>query len=220
MGKSGQHEVRLVSALPPSCDHEQLLILCPFLSGLDPAVGMWLGPLAWHNCNAALLAALAQPIPPGSTVFAAAFGADPFEPWDDLLAALQARGVAGVANLPSVSFFDGEFAQTLTAMNLGMDRELAFLRRAGARGLRIAGCARELADAHAMLELGAQLVITHAGPPAPKQSRQREDHCKRLTRHLGECSAQVLSLYDLVARSSVLASTTPDQAMPPDRELL
>lgn len=202
MGKIGQAPVRLVSALPATNGRAPrgILLLCPFLSGLDPSVSMWLGPLAWHDCNAALLAALAGPVPAGSTILAGVFCADPFRSPDDLLAALRVAGVGGVVNLPSVTFFGGEFGETLDALNLGFARELAFLRRARELGFQVAGCARERADVEAMLGIGVELVIAHAGPPLPSIDIERASRQARLLRELAGIGVRILSLYDLVVR--------------------
>lgn len=192
----GQCEVRLVGALPEAGRADETLLLCPFLSGLDPASGMWLGPLAWHDCNATLLAALAAvDRPPASTVFAGVFCADPFRLADDVLAGLRAAGVAGVVNLPSVSFLDGAFGQTLAALHLGVGREVGFLRHARAQGFRVAGCASEFSDAQTMCEAGAELIVTHSGPPLPGSAQGRD----RLARRLSGFGVRVVSLPSLIA---------------------
>ncbi|HYZ63708.1 MAG TPA: phosphoenolpyruvate hydrolase family protein [Acetobacteraceae bacterium] len=187
--------VRLVTRLPDAPADGEMLILCPFLAGLDPAIAMWLGPLAWHDCNAALLAALPASVPSGACVFAGVFCADPFRSAGDLLGALHAAGVAGVANLPSVSFLDGEFAQTLDALQLGRQRELAFLRGAAQAGFRIAGCAGSPAEAQELAAAGAELLIVHAGPPLPEAHR---DAGERLTRRLQNKHIRAVALSDLL----------------------
>ena len=195
MGNMGQRAVRLVSNLPAS-DAEEIILLCPFLSGLDPMLGMWLGPLAWHDCNATLLAALASALRPvAASVFAGVFCADPFRLTDDLLDTLCVAGIAGVVNLPSVSFLDGEFGQTLASLHLGVERELGFLRRARARGFRVAGCACALSDAQAMCAAGAELIISHSGPPLPERAHKRDPWARRLD----VCGVQVVSLSSLIA---------------------
>ena len=165
MGKIGQSVVRLVSRMPTVAGADELLILCPFLEGLDPSVAMWLGPLAWHDCNGALLCALPQN-PPAipTTVFAGVFCAEPFRAADEILTPLRAAGIAGIVNLPSVSFLDGEVAGTLEALKLGVERELRFLEQARSSGFRIACCLRDSTMATINARLQPELVIRHAGP--------------------------------------------------------
>ena len=207
MGKVGQSAVRLVTSMPMSAGVDEIQILCPFLRGLDPALGMWLGPLAWHDSNAALLAVLeqARPLPPQVTVFAGVFCADPFRAEDDVVAALRAAGVSGMANLPSVSFLDGEFGQTLAALNLGMARELNFLRHARSHGFRIAGCASALSDAQSLCAFGAELIITHAGPPHTAQADLGLNRDGQLAQQLSDCGAQLVSLSELIVQLGAAA---------------
>jgi predicted TIM-barrel enzyme len=174
LGKVGQRAIRLVSTLASSGNGGDVLILCPFLAGLDPVMAMWLGPLAWYDCNAKLLEALAAPVPAEATVFAGVFCADPFRRPADLLPALCGAGIAGVVNLPSVTFFDGEVGQTLQALHLGRERELDFLRAAKAWDLGVGLCTCEAEDARAMVRAGAEFVITHGGPPLPGRETRRQ----------------------------------------------
>jgi predicted TIM-barrel enzyme len=198
VGKIGQQTIRLVGTLPNATAPAETLIWCPFLAGLDPAVALWLGPLAWHDCNATLLAALERLSGPArGDVYAGVFCADPFRAPADLFATLRRAGIAGVANLPSTSFLDGELGQTLAALSLGPERELAFLRQAAERGFRIAACVSELRDAEAMCEAGADLILTHAGPPLPGQLVGRSAGWNRSARRLAASGARILSLYDL-----------------------
>lgn len=164
MGKTGQLKLRLVTQLLQPGAVGETVILCPFLQGLDPAVAMWLGPLAWHDCNAALLQAIEQPVSNAAAVFAGVFCADPFRSADQILTRLEAAGIRGVANLPSISFLDGDVVATLDALNLGVERERHFLERAQSRGFSIAYCARVSQTDNSAERFSPDLLIYHAGP--------------------------------------------------------
>jgi predicted TIM-barrel enzyme len=176
LGKIGKHGIRLVSRIPADADAADTLILCPFLSNLDPVTAMWLGPLAWHDCNGSLLQAIAATANgTKATVFAGVFCAEPFRSAEEILVPLQRAGVTGVVNLPSVSFLDGQVAGTLQALNLGIERELQFLEQARSGGFRIACCFRDATVAAALARLTAELVIRHAGPLSPLTNEAGQD---------------------------------------------
>ncbi len=183
LGKTGQPHIRLAHSLPSGRtagdDH---VVLCPFLGGPDPAALFWLGALAWQDANARLLAALRDATPPRCIVYAGVFAVDPFRREEDIFAALTAAGIQGVVNLPSVDFMDGELAAILRSFDLGIQREIEFLRRARAAGLRIAGCAAHSDAADAMIEAGAELIIAHAGPPLPGRPDPGQAAAVRLRR--------------------------------------
>ena len=173
MGKVG---VRLVARLPRDAETAaEPVILCPWLDGPDPATRFWLGVLSWHDANASLLAAL-DGLPPrrrAGPVFAALFCADPFRSPADLFARLRAAGIAGVVNLPSVTFLDGPFADILRQFDLGPAREVRVLRQAHEAGFRIAGCADSREMARDLAALGSEFLIVHDGPPVPRTGRHK-----------------------------------------------
>ena len=179
-GKIEQPAPLLITALPAREDAIQ--VLCPFLAGLDPAVAFWLGGLAWHDANGALLAALATPVPPGAQVYAGVFGVDPFRRDDDLFAALRRVGVPGVINLPTVSVMDGELGGILGSFQLGVEREIAFLLRARAAGFRIAGCVGSAETADQLAQAGADFLLAHGGPPQPGGGDPSRGAAERLRR--------------------------------------
>jgi len=173
-------------------------VFCPFLDGPDPATLFWLGGLAWQDANARLLASLGRVAPPRCIVYAGVFAVDPFRRDEDLFAALATAGIQGVVNLPSVAFMDGELAAILGSFDLGAQREIAFLRRARATGLRIAGCAGDADAADAMVQAGAELIIAHAGPPLPAKPDPGRAAAARLRRRFA-AGPPVISAGELLA---------------------
>lgn len=170
VGKVGQASIRLVRTWPAPTAAGAWEIFCPFLNGVDANTAFWIGGLAWHDANASLLTALLMPAPVAPVVFAGVFCTDPFRRDVDIFAALQQAGIQGIVNLPSVSFFDGELATILDSFNLGIARELDFLRRARAAGFRIAACLPTGGPIAEAVDAGAELIIAHDGPPQPGQT--------------------------------------------------
>jgi predicted TIM-barrel enzyme len=121
--------------------------------------------MAWHDANASLLASLRTPAPVGSIVFAGVFCTDPFRRDVDIFDALRHAGIQGIVNLPTTGFFDGELASIFDSFNLGLARELDFLRRGRDAGFRIAVCLPLGTMADRVAEIGAEFVIAHDGPP-------------------------------------------------------
>jgi hypothetical protein len=198
-GKTEQPPVRFALRWPPGrVVRNDRLLLCPFMDGPDPQTAFWLGPLAWHDVNARLLAALPDAAAPRCLVYAGIFCIDPFRRDEDLFAAVLAAGIQGVVNLPSVSFIDGELATILGSFDLGVEREIAFLRRAHAAGLRIAGCAADADAANAMVQAGADFIIAHAGPPLPGKPDPGRSAAARLRRRFGSLPP-VISAGELLA---------------------
>ena len=175
LGNSGQLRVRLSTTWPAVADPGEWVLYCPWLDAPGHETQLWLAVLGWHDVNGRLLAAL-EHLPTSAVahpnVFAGLFCADPFCDMRTLFAALLRVGIRGVINLPSVTFLDGEVAETLASLNLGAERELACLRQARKAGLRVVGCAADTVTAIAMGELGAELLVAHGAAPtagAPKR---------------------------------------------------
>ena len=199
MGKVEQRRVRLVCDLGAvGAEAEDFIVYCPFLAGRDPATRFWLGSLAWHDCNAQLLATLPPATAPSCPVYVGVFGVDPFRRDEDMFAAIHAARLGGVINLPSVSVMDGGLAAILDSFDLGVQREVAFLRRARDAGLRIAGCAADAAVADAMVQAGADFIVAHAGPPMPGKADSGRAAAARLRRRYGDATP-VMSAGELLA---------------------
>ena len=174
------------------------MVLCPFLGGLDVSVAFWIGGLAWHDANAELLGAIGAPAPRRHRVYAGVFCVDPFRRDDDVFSALRRAGIEGVVNLPTVSVIDGELGGILGSFNLGIDRELAFLRRAREAGFRIAGCVATVEAADQLVASGADFIIAHGGPPQPGLADPSSIVATRLRRRFGN-GPPVVSAAELLA---------------------
>jgi len=141
---------------------------------------------------------LAKPHPSPGVVYAGLFCVDPFRIVGDLYAALGAAGVTGIVNLPSVSVFDGELGSLLASFDLGIEREIAFLRNARAAGFRIAGCASSADIARRLAEAGADFVIAHGGAPRSRADDPSVAVARRLRRAVAGTGMPVMALGDLL----------------------
>lgn len=130
-------EVRLVGAPPPPRPGT-LWIVCPWLEGLAGPDGLWLSALPIHDANAYL--GTPAPADAGAErpdVFWGLFVLDLFRSRETLWRLARRRGIGGIVNLPSVSFFDGEAGSTLAALGFSMEAEVEALLEARAEGFRI-----------------------------------------------------------------------------------
>lgn len=200
-GKIEQPTLRLITAWPPSRASRATLVLCPFLAGLDAAVAFWIGGLAWHDANAGLLDAIRTPAQRRHRIYAGVFCVDPFRRDDDVFAALRAARIDGVINLPTVSVIDGELGSILGSFNLGIDREVDFLRRAHDAGFRIAGCVGTAEAADQLATAGADFIIAHGGPPQPGLADPSHVSANRLRRRFAN-GPPVISAAELLTTVS------------------
>jgi len=139
------------------------IVVCPCLAGLPADLALRMSILPVHDANAWLDAADVPDIPPSlrDRLYFGVFALDRLRSRERILARLVAKGVPGVVNLPSVSFFDGQAGRTLGSLGFGPSDELDFLRAAGRTGLRIAFCAPPGAGPLAPSEPHPWLLLRH-----------------------------------------------------------
>jgi hypothetical protein len=77
-------------------------VLCPCLEGLAPEFAFTVGILPVHDANGLLLDELSKADGIHQPDFAALCLADPFRRLDDILDRVEATGIKGIVNLPSV----------------------------------------------------------------------------------------------------------------------
>ena len=76
---------------------------------------------------------------------------------------MRVKGVEGIVNVPSVSFFDGRSTSILESLDLGYEQEVTFLRQAKLMGFRIALCARR-ATLRSIADIGMfDAILCHDG---------------------------------------------------------
>jgi predicted TIM-barrel enzyme len=161
-------QIRLVRALDSArlgSSVTRRWIFCPWLDRFPQETGLWVSVLAAHDANGTLFDALPAPGPSRPDVYAAVFTVDPFRSAEEIIRRIKQSVVGGVINLPSISFIDGVAGTTFEKLSLGTDRELEFLAGCSAAGLRVAGVVRTVAAAERLLEIGAEFLVAHGGPP-------------------------------------------------------
>jgi predicted TIM-barrel enzyme len=100
----------------------------------------------------------------GSTpVIAGVCATDPLRMMDKFLQEMQAVGVAGVQNRPSVGLIDGSFRRTIEDARMGYPREIEMIGLASTMDLLTVATAFTPEDAQKMAEAGADVVVAHPG---------------------------------------------------------
>src|SRR5918994_2785099 len=96
-------------------------------------------------------------------VLAGVCGTDPFRLMDVFLPELTRIGFSGVQNFPTVGLFDGIFRANLEETGMGYGLEVEMIRAAHALDLLTCPYVFSAADAVAMAEAGADLIVGHMG---------------------------------------------------------
>jgi predicted TIM-barrel enzyme len=127
--------------------------------------GSLAGLLAYGNANQIVceMAHEVLPVVKHTPVLAGVNGTDPFMIADEFLQRLITLGFSGVQNFPSVGLIDGTFRANLEETGMGYALEVEMIARAHALGLLTSPYVFSEADARAMTEAGADLVVCHLG---------------------------------------------------------
>ncbi|MDR6289814.1 MULTISPECIES: phosphoenolpyruvate hydrolase family protein [Inquilinus] len=127
--------------------------------------GSLAGLLAYGNANEIVveMAREVLPVVKKTPVLAGVNGTDPFMLTDPFLAELKAMGFAGVQNFPTVGLIDGLFRQNLEETGMGYGLEVEMIARAHALDLLTTPYVFSAAEAVAMAEAGADIIVPHMG---------------------------------------------------------
>ncbi len=127
--------------------------------------GSLAGLLAYGNANEIVvdMASEVLPVVRHTPVLAGVNGTDPFYQPDVFLADLMRIGFAGVQNFPTVGLIDGVFRQNLEETGMGYGLEVDMIRVARELDLLTTPYVFSEADAIAMTEAGADIVVCHMG---------------------------------------------------------
>ena len=96
-------------------------------------------------------------------VIAGVCGTDPFRNMATLLGELEGRGVAGIQNFPTAGLIDGEFRRALEDTGMSYSAEVELIRLAAGRGLFTMPYVFNAAEASAMADAGADVLVAHLG---------------------------------------------------------
>jgi predicted TIM-barrel enzyme len=127
--------------------------------------GSLAGLLAYGNANEIVreMAHEVLPVVKRTPVLAGINGTDPFCLFDPFLDDLKRLGFSGVQNFPTVGLIDGLLRTNLeeTGMSYGLEVEMIAL--AHAKGMLTTPYAFSTADAKAMAQAGADVIVCHLG---------------------------------------------------------
>ncbi|PKB89310.1 hypothetical protein A8A01_14370 [Ewingella americana] len=127
--------------------------------------GSLAGLLAYGNANEIVVDMAKEVIPvvKHTPVLAGVNGTDPFCQFDKFLDDLKALGFAGVQNFPTVGLIDGNFRANLEETGMGYGLEVDMIRLAHQKDMLTTPYVFSAADAIAMTEAGADIIVPHMG---------------------------------------------------------
>lgn len=127
--------------------------------------GSLAGLLAYGNANEIVceMAREVLPVVKDTPVLAGVNGTDPFMIPDQFLRRLIDLGFSGIQNFPTVGLIDGTFRANLEETGMGYGLEVEMVRRARAMDLLTTPYVFCEADAQAMAQAGADIVVCHLG---------------------------------------------------------
>jgi predicted TIM-barrel enzyme len=127
--------------------------------------GSLAGLLAYGNANE-IVVEMGREVLPVATrtpVLAGVNGTDPFLLRDHFLSQLAAMGFSGIQNFPTVGLIDGTFRQGLEETGMGYGLEVELVGAARRQELLTTPYVFEPAQAVAMAEAGADILVPHMG---------------------------------------------------------
>ena len=127
--------------------------------------GSLAGLLAFGNANEIVceMAHEVLPVVRHTPVIAGVNGTDPFMIHDEFFDRLIRLGFSGVQNFPTVGLIDGTFRANLEETGMGFALEVDMIAKAHAHDLLTTPYVFSEADAKAMTEAGADIVVCHLG---------------------------------------------------------
>ena len=127
--------------------------------------GSLAGLMPYGDANAIVLEMASEvlPVVRDVPVLAGVCGTDPFRVIPRFLDQLAATGFAGVQNFPTVGLIDGVFRQNLEETGMSYAAEVEMIRLAAERDLLTCPYVFDPAQAQAMAEAGADVLVPHMG---------------------------------------------------------
>ncbi len=127
--------------------------------------GSLAGLLAYGNANEIVceMAHEVLPVVKHTPVLAGVNGTDPFMIPEQFLQRLIGLGFSGVQNFPTVGLIDGTFRANLEETGMGYGLEVEMIRLAHSKDMLTTPYVFDEAEARAMTEAGADIVVAHMG---------------------------------------------------------
>jgi predicted TIM-barrel enzyme len=131
------------------------------MAGRGSAAGL----LAYGNANEIVkdMGREVLPVVRSTPVLAGVNGTDPFVLMPQFLAELKAMGFSGVQNFPTIGLFDGAMRASFEETGMGYALEVDMIRQARELDLLTTPYVFTPAEAQAMTEAGADIVVAHMG---------------------------------------------------------
>jgi predicted TIM-barrel enzyme len=127
--------------------------------------GSMAGLMPYGDANAIVMdmAREVLPIARDTPVLAGVCGTDPFRLMDRFLREVLDTGFAGVQNFPTVGLIDGTYRMNLEETGMSYSLEVEMIREASRLGLLTSPYVFDPAQAAAMTEAGADVLVPHMG---------------------------------------------------------
>jgi predicted TIM-barrel enzyme len=127
--------------------------------------GSLAGMMPYGDANAIVMEMAGEvlPIVRETPVLAGVCGTDPFRLMPVFLEEVKRVGFSGVQNFPTVGLCDGQFRQNLEETGMGFGLEVDMIRVAHEAGLLTTPYVFDPAQAAAMAEVGADVLVAHVG---------------------------------------------------------
>ena len=127
--------------------------------------GSLAGLMPYGDANAIVvdMAREVLPVVRDTPVLAGVCGTDPFRLMGPFLDELVRIGFAGVQNFPTVGLIDGTFRANLEETGMGFRHEIDMIATAHAKDMLTTPYVFGEADAKAMAEAGADIIVVHLG---------------------------------------------------------
>jgi predicted TIM-barrel enzyme len=127
--------------------------------------GSLAGMMPYGDANAIVMEMAAEvlTVVKKTPVLAGVCGTDPFRQMPHFLRQIKEIGFSGVQNFPTVGLIDGLYRQNLEETGMGYQLEVEMIRHAHQMELFTSPYAFNPAEAKAMAEAGADVVVAHAG---------------------------------------------------------
>ncbi len=127
--------------------------------------GSMAGLMPYGDANAIVMDMAREVIPvvERTPVLAGVCATDPFRVMTRFLKEVREAGFAGVQNFPTVGLMDGVYRQCLEETGMGYDKEVAMIAQAREMDLLTCPYVHNEAEAVAMAEAGADVLVPHVG---------------------------------------------------------
>jgi predicted TIM-barrel enzyme len=127
--------------------------------------GSFAGLMPYGDANAIVMEMASEvlPVVRRTPVLAGVCGTDPFRSMSAFLRDLREVGFSGVQNFPTVGVFDGKVRAILEETGMGFDLEVSMIGEAHRLDLLTSPYVFTSAEAEAMTEAGADIVVAHMG---------------------------------------------------------